>query len=611
MNRMKKNILFGGMLLMAAAFTGCTEDFKDWAQPISNPEPAAITIPGVSASAAASSINLGEASDAVKLISVSTAAAPEGTVFDKLRVVMTPAGIDDAESKTIQALSTSEGTFDKETLQEMVVETFGRRPEARTYNTHVYLDGIYQGQAAYIDAGALQLNLIPEAPQIAQNYYIVGGTQDWAESAKNKSQQFQHSDKDVYEDPIFTIVIDAAEGDTWFAIGDDAACEAIANDNDWSKLLGTTAGNGMNDLTGTLDFRYNLSDDGSLMVPAGCKRLKITLNMMDYTFKIEGLNIADDYYLIGGPGEWNAESAMSMPLHHSDKSVFDDPVFTYTFEGGKEMWFAFGDKEAIDAVASGTWNQLYGTTGASEDLTGSFDRRYNLDGDHSFHVDGSAKMYRFTINMAELTYEIKELNFNEYIYEAGVNNDWGAVEQPLYCANQDGIYTGFFYAQDADWSGGKGAFKFTGTFNSWDNGNYGPGTMSDDGLTGTLIDDGGSGNILVEPGFYRADVNLAAMTYTLTPIAGIGIIGPAQAGGWDSDTDLTYNPATRAWEATIELAADEFKFRANDDWAINWGGTADNLTQDGPNLKVSEAGTYFIQFFPLCATKAYCTMTKQ
>jgi hypothetical protein len=101
------------------------------------------------------------------------------------------------------------------------------------------------------------------------------------------------------------------------------------------------------------------------------------------------------------------------------------------------------------------------------------------------------------------------------------------------------------------------------------------------------------------------------MTYSLTPISGIGIIGPAQAGGWGEDTDMTYNTQTRAWEATIELAADEFKFRANDDWAINWGGTADNLTQDGPNLKVSEAGTYFIQFFPLCATKAYCTMTKQ
>lgn len=611
MNRMKKNILFGGMLLMAAAFTGCTEDFKDWAQPISNPEPAAITIPGVSASAAASSINLGEASDAVKLISVSTAAAPEGTVFDKLRVVMTPAGIDDAESKTIQALSTSEGTFDKETLQEMVVETFGRRPEARTYNTHVYLDGIYQGQAAYIDAGALQLSLIPEAPRIAQNYYIVGGTQDWAESAKNKSQQFQHSDKDVYEDPIFTIVFDAAaEGDTWFAIGDDAGCDAITNDSDWSKLLGIVGGDSQS-TAGSLDFRYNMGADNSFCVPAGPKKIKVTIDMMEYTFQVTPVNIADEYFLIGGPGEWSAESAMTMQFSHSDKDVTEDPVFTYIFDGGKEMWFAFGDAEAISAVAEGTWNQLFGTTGASEDLTGSFDRRYNLDGDHSFHVDGSAKKYRFTINMAELTYEIKELNFNEYIYEAGVNNDWGAVEQPLYCANQDGIYRGFFYALDADWSGGMGAFKFTGAFNNWDNGNYGTGTMSDDGLTGTLIDDGGSGNILVEPGFYRADVNLAAMTYTLTPIAGIGIIGPAQAGGWDSDTDMTYNPATRAWEATIELAADEFKFRANDDWAINWGGSTDNLTQDGPNLKVSEAGTYLIQFFPLCETKAYCTLTKQ
>ena len=134
--------------------------------------------------------------------------------------------------------------------------------------------------------------------------------------------------------------------------------------------------------------------------------------------------------------------------------------------------------------------------------------------------------------------------------------------------------------------------------------------MSDDGLTGTLIDDGGSGNILVEPGFYMAVVNLAAMTYQLTPI-NVGIIGPAQAGGWDTDTDMTYNPETRAWEATLDLAADEIKFRANDGWDINWGGSADNLIQDGGNLKIDEAGTYFIQFFPICDTKSYCKITKK
>jgi hypothetical protein len=303
---------------------------------------------------------------------------------------------------------------------------------------------------------------------------------------------------------------------------------------------------------------------------------------------------------------------MTMKFSHSALDVFEDPVFTYTFEGnGGDMWFAFGDKDAIDAVADGTWNKLFGTKGESTDLSGSFDRRYNLDGDHSFCVDGKAKFYRFQINLADMTYTIIPLNFQEYIYEAGVNNDWGAVAQPLYCPDGNGTYTGFFYAQDADWSGGKGAFKFTGAFNDWSQGNYGTGTINADGLSGTLIDDGGSGNVLADPGFYQAEVNLANMTYKLTPITTIGIVGPAQAGGWGDDTDMTYNKETRAWEATLELAADELKFRANDGWDINWGGSVDNLTAGGANLKIAEAGTYFVQLFATCETKSYCKITKK
>lgn len=442
--------------------------------------------------------------------------------------------------------------------------------------------------------------------QISPAYYVIGANGGWTTEGA-RSQKFNHSGADVYEDPIFSIIVESGGDDCWFAIGDDEALDAI-DAGDWNHLFGTKGES--DDLSGTMDYRYNLGGDHSFHV-TGAKKIRITLDMMEYSYTIEPVNIAENYYLIGGPGDWSADAAMTMPFSHSNQDVFEDPVFTYTFDGGSDMWFAFGDKDAIDAVAAGDWTRLYGTTGASEDLTGSFDRRYNLDGDHSFHIDGSALMYRVSINMADMTYEIKELNFSEYIWEAGVNNNWGADAQPLYCANQDGIYTGFFYAQDADWSGGMGAFKFTGAFGSWDEGNYGTGSINDDGLSGTLIDDGGSGNVLATPGFYKAEVNLAEMTYTLTPIAGIGLIGPAQAGGWNDDTDLTYNPETRAFEGTLELAADEFKFRANDAWDINWGGTADNLTQDGPNLKIEEAGTYFIQFFPLCETKSYYTITKQ
>lgn len=443
--------------------------------------------------------------------------------------------------------------------------------------------------------------------QISPAYYVIGAAGGWSADGA-RTQKFQHSDADVYEDPIFTIIVDAGGDDCWFAIGDDTAIDAVAAE-DWTQLFGTKGAS--EDLTGTMDRRYNLGGDHSFHV-TGAKKIRITLNMLEYSYKIEPVNISDAYYLIGGPGEWNAESAMTMQFSHSALDVFEDPVFTYTFEGnGGDMWFAFGDKDAIDAVADGTWNKLFGTKGESTDLSGSFDRRYNLDGDHSFCVDGKAKFYRFQINLADMTYTIIPLNFQEYIYEAGVNNDWGAVAQPLYCPDGNGTYTGFFYAQDADWSGGKGAFKFTGAFNDWSQGNYGTGAINADGLSGTLIDDGGSGNVLADPGFYQAEVNLANMTYKLTPITTIGIVGPAQAGGWGDDTDMTYNKETRAWEATLELAADELKFRANDGWDINWGGSVDNLTAGGANLKIAEAGTYFVQLFATCETKSYCKITKK
>lgn len=587
------------MLLLAAAFTSCTEDFKDWASPQSNGPEEAISIPGFQASAVAAQ-DLAKVEEEVPTFSLN-AALPEGYVLDNARIELTPRGIDDADKVIVKTTVT--GLASKETLQELIENVYGKRPTNRTFDGHVLVNAMKDGQALYIDAGTVEVNITPEAPYIAQNYYIVGGTKDWNDS---KEQKFSHSDADVYDDPIFTIVIDGnPDGDCWFAIGDDEGVEAIG-ENVWNKLLGIVGGDNKA-TSGKLDYRYNMGQDNSFCV-SNAKKIKVTLDMMEQTFEVTKVNIADNYYLIGGPGNW--DNSKNQKFSHSDKDVFDDPVFTYVFEGsGSDMWFAFGDDEAIDAVGDNVWNKLYGTTGASEDLSGSFKRRYDLDGDHSFHVDGKAKLYRFQINMAEMTYTITPLNFNEYIYEAGVNNDWGAVAQPLYCANQDGIYTGFFYAQDADWSGGKGAFKFTGAFNDWNQGNYGAGSNDDEG--GTLVDDGGSGNLLVTPGFYRADVNLADMTFKLTRINSIGIVGPAQAGGWGEDTDMTYNFETRAWEATIELAADEFKFRANDGWDINWGGSSDNLTQNGDNLKITEAGTYFIQFFPLCETKSYCTITKK
>jgi len=604
------------MALLSTGLVACNQDFDTVFSPQTNPQESLLQQSDVSATASsAAAISIADfineetgLSTAIPIgtVSVKEGAMPANTI---LKAVVEFSKTADFQSSILLDANSLDGsneiTVQPNQLQDSYYNDITRNPATTDLYIRTVIYTVTGGTAEAI-VGKPNENFYCERKvsftplnkvQISPAYYIVGGPNDWAASAAEKPIKFNHSDADVYEDPIFSVVFDAAaEGDTWFAIGDDAACEAIGN-GDWTKLLGIVGGESQS-TEGRLDFRYNMGADNSFCVPAGAKKIKVTLNMLDYTFKVEPVSIADAYYLIGGPGEWSAESAMTMVFTHSSADVFEDPVFTYVFEGnGGDMWFAFGDKDAIDGVAGGDWTKLYGTNGDSKDLSGTFDRRYNLGGDNSFCVDGTAKFYRFQINMAEMTYSITALNFAEYIWQAGNGNGWGSPAAPLYGPAGDGQYTGYMYLD--------GEFKFRSGEDNWDAPDWGIGA----GGEGTLAEQ--AGNLSAAAGYYMVKVDLGALTYALTPITTIGIVGPAQAGGWSDDTDMTYNAETGAWEATIELAADELKFRANDGWDINWGGTPEALTQGGPNLKIAEAGTYFVQLFAYCDSKAYCTLTKK
>ncbi len=76
-----------------------------------------------------------------------------------------------------------------------------------------------------------------------------------------------------------------------------------------------------------------------------------------------------------------------------------------------------------------------------------------------------------------------------------------------------------------------------------------------------------------------------------------GIVGSAQ-GSWDNDTDMTWDAVNEVFTVTLPMTAGEWKFRANNAWTINFGGSLTALTQDGGNFAITTAGNYTITLNP-------------
>ncbi len=170
------------------------------------------------------------------------------------------------------------------------------------------------------------------------------------------------------------------------------------------------------------------------------------------------------------------------------------------------------------------------------------------------------------------------------LYVPGSYQGWDPANTTTVLAsvNADGNYEGYLWFPDAGTQ-----FKFCEGPN-WDN-NWG-----DDGGDGTLEANGA--NITVaDAGYYKVNVDMNAKTYTVVK-TDWGVIGSATAGGWDSDQNMTYDPVSGTWTAMLDLTIGEIKFRANDDWAINYGDDGPNgiLEQGGANIVIPEAGTYSI-----------------
>jgi hypothetical protein len=151
---------------------------------------------------------------------------------------------------------------------------------------------------------------------------------------------------------------------------------------------------------------------------------------------------------------------------------------------------------------------------------------------------------------------------------------------------------------------GNSQYKFLPQNTSFD-GDYGNATGPDGTFTGLLLQTGESNAGLPAPktaGYYKINADTKALTYSVVATRW-AVTGSGTPNGWPDngvqDHDLTYNKTTKVWTVTLNLSANEIKFRANDGWDLNLGNLKSKpdgktLEYGGDNIKVATAGNYTI-----------------
>ncbi|WP_302494469.1 DUF5115 domain-containing protein [uncultured Prevotella sp.] len=463
---MIKKILLGMTLLMA--MVSCTEDYTDWGNPQTNPQEEAVAF-GNGSVAPVDVINLADVkTEKVKVASIVAPTSSDAAYTPNYKINF------DGQSFDIDA----DGNMATAELTSYIVDKYGKRPTERDIDAT--LDAWVSNGATAVKMATsekFQIKAIPEAPVIEEGYYLVGDmftTDDVNGWTKEVAKAFNHSDKDVYEDPVFTVSFETTKADQYWKI---IPKKNIDSGDIWAAGVVGPKVDGDDSMTGLLT---NTEAKAGKIAKAG--KYKLTINMMDYSYTLE------------------------------------------------------------------------------------------------------------------------EVNYDPFIYFIGSTDGWTNAEQKLALVDDaKGVYTGYLYCADPNGWGNQ--FKFQRVAGSWDN-EINSGAFST--FSGAATSEGGNIGVNAGEGVYYFDVNLGEGTITATKVETMGIIGGFN--NWASDAVMTWNAEEYCFEATnAGVTADGWKFRVNGGWDINLGGSLNNLTAGGDNLSV--AGNT-IKLYPTRKTSEniYCTV---
>ena len=495
---MKKLSLYISIALAGLFMGSCSEDFNVWADPQTNPQEDAITIPGFTATAAQAIDFASVTTDSVNTFSLSSAALPEGFTLANARLELTPQGVENATKTTVNTDLNGKGAVAD--LAPVVESAYGKRPTARTFDAQVYVNAVKDGQAVLIDAGKINLVMTPKAPFIDTNYYLVGQMTDWSLDTKFK---FTHSDADVYEDPVFTIMFTTTDDNQYWKIipqGNVDAGNIWAVENNPKGVVGVEK-DGDDAMSGTLLTTTSKGEKANAGKIAKAGIYQMTINMMDYTYSIK--QIAPEYYLVGALQSWSDQN-MSC-LMTAETAMVQNFTTKWTGDANMKIWLGSD---------FGKWDNAFGS--ASGDGVNTAEGKLKAGGGAIVCPEKGA-YYTFTADFSTMTYKWTKLaNQNptefKHVSLIGVGGKWNEgddidLEQVAphnwYLAKQEIPAGGLKIRADHKWR---------------DDGNWGFAEGQKYESKGTLITSGGSSNISVPAGTYNIYFNDITGAYAFVEV---------------------------------------------------------------------------------------------
>lgn len=638
---MTKKIL--SMIALVASVAACTDDYKDWAEPQVVPQPSQVSFADGSIQTVSTIDFNSVTADRVQVCNITApTASAEG---------YTPAYTINLGSQTFPIAV--DGTMVASDLQNFVASQFGRRPVERAVDATVSMwlsNGTTTVKTA--TSSIFQIKAIPQAPVIETAYYLTGSINGWDNN--DTTYKLTNDGSDPYENPVFKLRIPAPEdgSNIEFKMTPESGIGG-----DWSGCLAAASEEGR--------FNYG-NDGGNLVITADPDALfyDLVFNMLDQTWTATPVGFSEFIYEIGNESGWSENH----PLYGNGLGQYSAVIYLngeFKFKPNKDNWDgdwekASGDANSgtltadggpnVDAVEAGFYfvqvdlkEMTYKLTSVTSiSIIGSVRGSWDTDIDLTYNEMLKCWEARETLNAGEFKFRLNHdwaINWGgtfDNLVADGANLQLAADgpyiirlylsdEAPAHCVvKEDSGYPDFFFeiGNESGWStshtlagdgNGKyqgyywldGEYKFKPNADNWDNDlEY----VSGDTMSGTLTDGGGPNCPNPGAGFYQINLDASSMSFSLMKVESIGMIGGFN--NWGSDLEMTYNQAEGCWEATTDEVSGEYKFRVNHDWAINWGGSEDNLVQDGGNLTI-EAGTYKFQLYISYAGNHRVVITKQ